>query len=40
MPSMPQTSPPDQPDTSEVVLGVDTHKDAHVAAVLTSCQRP
>lgn len=36
MPSMPQASLPDQPDTSEVVLGVDTHKDAHVAAVVTS----
>ncbi|GAA4386375.1 IS110 family transposase [Ornithinibacter aureus] len=33
MPSMPSTTPP---DSAEVVLGVDTHKDAHVAAVLTT----
>ena len=37
MSSMPNTAPDSQPDpTSEdVVLGVDTHKDAHVAAVIT-----
>src|SRR5262249_9072343 len=29
-------SQPDQPDPAEVVLGVDTHKDFHVAAVLTA----
>jgi transposase len=35
--SMPQTVVADQPDTcaEEVVLGVDTHKDTHVAAVVT-----
>jgi transposase len=33
MSSMPQPSPS---DPAEVVLGVDTHKDAHVAAVLTA----
>lgn len=33
MSSMPDPKPSD-PD--EVVLGVDTHKDVHVAAVLTS----
>lgn len=36
MPTMPATSLPDQHDTGEVVLGVDTHKDAHVATVLNS----
>ena len=36
MPSMPQPSQPDQPDTrAEVIVGVDTHKDVHVAAVVT-----
>ena len=37
MPSMPQSDQPDQPDSSseEVVLGVDTHKDIHVAAVVS-----
>jgi hypothetical protein len=37
MTSMPQTVATDQSDTSaeEVVLGVDTHKDTHVAAVVT-----
>ena len=33
MPSMPHPEPSD-PD--EVVLGVDTHKDLHVAAVLSA----
>jgi transposase len=33
MSSMP---PPNPSDPDEVVLGVDTHKDVHVAAVLTS----
>lgn len=38
MPSMPQSSVPSQAssDPDEVVVGVDTHKDVHVAAVLTS----
>jgi transposase len=40
MPSMPRLARPDQHNhtegpTGEVVLGVDTHKDAHVAAVIT-----
>jgi transposase len=34
--SMPESSAPSQPDAAEVVLGVDTHKDVHVAAVLTA----
>ena len=33
---MPSMHPPGPSDTAEVVLGVDTHKDAHVAAVLTA----
>ena len=39
MPSMPQPIPDDQDDTSEakeIVLGVDTHKDRHAAAVLST----
>lgn len=38
MSSMPQTSTPAQSDipVGEIVLGVDTHKDAHVAAVVTA----
>ena len=38
MPSMPQPVGHDQDNsaTDEVVLGVDTHKDVHVAAVLTT----
>ncbi|MFJ8010930.1 IS110 family transposase [Streptomyces sp. NPDC096339] len=32
---MTQSAPPDQ-ETSEIVLGVDTHKDIHVAAVVTA----
>ena len=39
MPSMPQPVPDDQDDTSaaeEIVLGVDTHKDRHAAAVLST----
>lgn len=37
MPSMAQPDQPDQPDRSseEVVLGVDTHKDIHLAAVVS-----
>jgi len=40
MPSMPRLARHDQPHhhegpTDEVVLGVDTHKDVHVAAVIT-----
>ena len=35
MPSMPQPVSDDQ-DASEVILGVDTHKDFHVAAVITA----
>ncbi|MFE9690575.1 IS110 family transposase [Micromonospora sp. NPDC005806] len=37
MSSMPNTAPDGQPDPAgeEVILGVDTHKDAHVAAVTT-----
>ena len=36
--SMPQSSVPSQAssDPDEVVVGVDTHKDVHVAAVLTA----
>ena len=38
MPSIPQSKPSGQRDTDaqDVVLGVDTHKDIHVAAVLTA----
>jgi transposase len=43
MPSMPQPTPPhqhptriDDDDVDEVILGVDTHKDRHVAAVTTA----
>lgn len=38
MPSMPEPQPFGQPDTrhQDVVLGVDTHKDTHVAAVLSA----
>jgi transposase len=39
MPSMAQSVPDDQNDNSaaeEIVLGVDTHKDLHVAAMITS----
>lgn len=38
MPSMPQPAQPDQhtSTTDEVILGVDTHKDLHVAAVITA----
>ena len=39
MPSMPEPVSDDQDDNSaaeEIVLGVDTHKDIHVAAVITS----
>jgi transposase len=38
VPSMPQSSVPSQTssDPDEVVVGVDTHKDVHVAAVLTA----
>ena len=38
MPSMPHSSVPSQAssDPDEVVVGVDTHKDVHVAAVLTT----
>jgi transposase len=38
MPSMPQPVGDDQDNSvaEEVVLGVDTHKDVHVAAVLTT----
>jgi transposase len=38
MPSMPHSSAPSQAssDPDEVVVGVDTHKDVHVAAVLTA----
>ena len=35
MPSMPQPVSDDQ-NASEVLLGVDTHKDFHVAAVITA----
>ena len=36
--SMPQSSVPSQAssDPDEVVVGADTHKDVHVAAVLTA----
>ena len=38
MPSMPQPAQPDHntSPTDEVILGVDTHKDIHVAAVITT----
>ena len=38
MPSMPQPAQPDHTTspTDEVILGVDTHKDLHVAAVITA----
>lgn len=38
MPSMPQPAQPDHNTslTDEVILGVDTHKDLHVAAVITA----
>ena len=37
MPSMPQLVSGDQDDSAanEVILGVDTHNDVHVAAVIT-----
>lgn len=36
MPSMPHTNPHDQTDaTAEVILGVDTHKEAHAAVVIS-----
>ena len=36
MPSIPQPSPPDQPDArAEVILGIDTHKDVHAAVVIS-----
>ncbi len=34
MPGMPQPAQPRRHATGEVVLGVDTHKDVHVAAVI------
>ena len=37
---MPSMHSPGPSDTAEVVLGVDTHKDAHVAAVLTALGAP
>lgn len=38
MPSMPEPVSDDQDNSAaeEIVLGVDTHKDIHVAAVITS----
>ena len=38
MPSMPQPVEDDQDSnhTEDIILGVDTHKDLHVAAVITS----
>jgi transposase len=37
----PQHSPDlEQPDAEEVVLGVDSHQDAHVAAVITNLGAP
>ena len=38
MPSMPQPAQPDHHTsaTNEVILGVDPHKDSHVAAVITA----
>jgi hypothetical protein len=38
VPTMLQSPEPDQthPDPGEVVLGVDTHKDVHVAAVIST----
>ena len=43
MSSMPQPTPPEQDATAtatdEVILGVDTHKDVHVAAVITALGR-
>jgi transposase len=36
VPSMPQPAQPDHNTTDEVILGVDTHKDIHVAAVITA----
>jgi hypothetical protein len=36
VPSMPQPSPPERPDAGEeVILGIDTHKDVHVAVVIS-----
>ena len=42
MPSMPQPVSDDQDNSAaeEIVLGVDTHKDVHVAAVITSLGVP
>jgi transposase len=38
MTSMPQSSLDGQanPDTEQIILGVDTHKDVHVAALITT----
>jgi transposase len=38
MPSIPQPSLHGQPnpDTEQIILGVDTHKDVHVAALITT----
>ncbi|MEV7232116.1 hypothetical protein AB0M79_34685 [Polymorphospora sp. NPDC051019] len=38
MPSMPATTADSAPDPTgeEIILGIDTHKDAHVAAVITA----
>ena len=38
MPSMPQPSLDGQPnpDPEQIILGVDTHKDIHVAALITT----
>jgi transposase len=38
MPSMPHPRPNEQPhpDTEQIILGVDTHKDIHVAALITT----
>jgi hypothetical protein len=36
VPSIPQPSPPNQPDArAEVILGIDTHKDVHAAVVIS-----
>jgi transposase len=47
MTRMPQTKPapqhhprPDEPDAEHVVLGVDSHQDTHVAAVITNLGAP
>jgi transposase len=40
VPSMPQPTHPNQDHTDQVVLGVETHKDIHIAVVITILGTP